>query len=186
MAMPALSASFGAEKATVLPSSSISPLVGDAAPASRITITANIASGQQLEYALNDGAYQSSNVFDYLPNGLYQVRARAAGSQDCAHIVTGIELYCSCYCNKEAVVSVYPSPNTGKFTVNAELETESENIRYELFDFSGRKIYHEDTEEKTHIIQHTISIDQLAAGNYMLKVTVDLDSFIVPVSVANK
>lgn len=152
----------------------------------RITITANIASGQQLEYALNDGAYQSSNVFDYLPNGLYQVRARAAGSQDCAHIVTGIELYCSCYCNKEAVVSVYPSPNTGKFTVNAELETESENIRYELFDFSGRKIYHEDTEEKTHIIQHTISIDQLAAGNYMLKVTVDLDSFIVPVSVANK
>ncbi|MBL7771687.1 MAG: T9SS type A sorting domain-containing protein [Chitinophagaceae bacterium] len=152
----------------------------------RIVITANIAPGQQMEYALNDGSYQTSNVFEYLPNGLYQVRARAFGSQDCAAIVTGVEVYCSCNCNKEAVVGVYPSPNTGSFVVNADLPVESEYIKFELYDFAGRKIYHEELAEKTHLLNHKIDVPHLAAGNYMLKVTVDLDSFIVPVSITEK
>lgn len=150
----------------------------------RITITATNNSGQEIEYALNDGAYQSSNIFDSLSNGLYQVKARSVGT-NCETVVPAIvELYCDCHCEKQAVATVFPNPNTGSFTVNLELKEGSENIKLELFDITGRRIYTETTEEQSHFLRRNLSISHLEAGTYTLKVSVDLENFLVPVTVS--
>lgn len=151
----------------------------------RITVNATNTSGQVMEYALNDGAYQSSNVFDSLANWMYQVKARSVGGE-CETVFNGVELYCHCNCDKDAPVSVYPNPSTGNFTVNIKLTEPSDQIKLELYDMTGRRLYTEYTEEPSLMLNRNIEIDHMAAGTYTLKVTVDVKSFLVPITISNK
>ena len=151
----------------------------------RITVNALVAGGDTIEYAINDELYQPSNVFNYLPNGMYQVKARNKGS-DCETIFTNIELYCLCVCNKEANVSVFPNPNSGNFTVNANLVVPSNNIVVSVFDFSGRTIFEKPMEAPTGVLNYNIDISTYSAGAYMVRVLIDGERFLIPIQVVGK
>lgn len=152
---------------------------GDSA---RIEIQVMPVSGVSFEYALNDGAYQASNVFEYLSNGLYQVHVRPVGS-DCEQTVSNIELYCSCYCNKESTVSLYPNPNSGQFTVTANLLETSDDISVEIYNLQGQRLFTRYLNSDQLNVQTTIDISDFAAGIYRLRMKVGIDVFELPLTV---
>jgi hypothetical protein len=151
----------------------------------RITINASIAIGDAIEYALNDGAYQSSNVFDNLTNGLFQIKARAVGS-DCETTMNAIELYCACNCGKDAQVSVFPNPNDGTFNLNVNLVPKDASLVVSVFDMSGRTVYEQALEESNGQVTTSIDIKAYASGPYMVRVLVDGERFLVPIMVSSK
>ncbi len=59
----------------------------------RITVT---ATGSNLQYALNAGAYQASNVFNSLPDGTYSVTVRTSIAPACSATQSALVLNCSC------------------------------------------------------------------------------------------
>jgi hypothetical protein len=148
----------------------------------RITVNASIAVGDEMEFALNDGAFQTSNVFDNLTNGLYQIHARALGS-DCVTTLSEVELYCSCNCNRDVTVNVFPNPNNGTFNVKASLFQDASSIVLTVYDMSGRTIYEKLIEPTTHQLNENIDIKSYAAGAYMLRVVIDGERFLVPITV---
>jgi hypothetical protein len=149
----------------------------------RITINATVGYGDSLEYALNDGPYQASPVFDFLSNGMYQIKVRTVGS-DCVTIQDELELYCNCYCNKEASISVFPNPSNGTFTVSADLPQASDVISIDVYDLAGRTVYHSDLSGKVGILRHKINIGHYASGTYLLKTTIDGEKFVKTITVA--
>ena len=148
----------------------------------RVSIQVMPVSGVTYEYALNDGPYQLSNVFEYLSNGLYQVHVRPLGS-DCAETVSNIEMYCSCYCNKEAVVSIYPNPNTGQFTLKADLFETVDDISLEIYNLQGQRLYTEYLNADRLNIKADINISQFASGVYRLRLKIGIDVFEMPLTV---
>lgn len=148
----------------------------------RITVNASIATGNTIEYAINNGAFQTSNVFNNLSNGLYEIKARAVGS-DCVTTLNNVELYCNCHCNKDAIINVFPNPNEGTFSVNATLQTESSDITIAVYDLSGRTVYQTQLTSKAGQLKHDINIKRYATGAYMLKMTIDGEAFVRPIMV---
>ena len=76
-------------------------------------------------------------------------------------IVTGIEAT-----NINLELSVYPNPTTDRLTL-AVKDTELNNLKFQLYDLSGKLIQQDQLRE-----QNTqISMQNLAAATYLLKVT---------------
>jgi hypothetical protein len=151
----------------------------------RITVNATIAFGDAIEYALNDGAYQLSNVFDNLTNGLFEIKARAVGS-DCETTMNAIELYCACYCGRDAQVNVFPNPNDGTFNLNVNLIPKDASIVVSVFDMSGRTVYEQVLEGSNSQVTTSIDIKAFASGPYMVRVLIDNERFLVPITVNSK
>ncbi|MEZ5046764.1 MAG: SdrD B-like domain-containing protein [Chitinophagaceae bacterium] len=151
----------------------------------KITINALVGSGDELEYALNDGAFQTSNVFEYLSNGLYQIKVRPVGS-DCEVVVNDVELYCDCHCGKDADITVYPNPNKGKFTVKVQTASENAIVGIALYDLQGRLIYDKSLEARAGQMIHDINIQGFATGAYMIKLNIDGEIYVRPVLIDSK
>ncbi|HPI55303.1 MAG TPA: T9SS type A sorting domain-containing protein, partial [Chitinophagaceae bacterium] len=147
----------------------------------RIVINSISNGATPLEYALNGGAFQTSNTFDRLTNGLYQVSVRPTGS-DCETTMRDINLYCACVCNKEATVTIFPNPNNGVFSVNANLLEPSADIVITMYDLKGGKIYEQSLNAEAGNLTHEIQLKNYAVGTYMLRVKIDENVFIIPVS----
>ena len=147
----------------------------------RIVVNAIANGGVALEYSLNGASYQLSNTFDHLTNGLYQVAVRPVGS-DCETTMRDINLYCACICNKEATVTIFPNPNNGVFSVNANLLEPAADIVITMYDFKGGKIYEQSLSAEAGNLKHDIQLKNYAVGTYMLRIKIDENVFIIPVS----
>jgi hypothetical protein len=137
----------------------------------KIQIQALVTSGDSLEYSLNNSPYQSSNLFENLANGTYQVKVRTVGS-DC-EVSRNVDLYCHCTCNKEAQLTVFPVPNQGEFHVSTELYEAVDIAIIRVYDMSGRIIYEEVFEPKDLHVDHPVSIKQITKGNYKVQLLLD-------------
>lgn len=150
--------------------------------AGQILVHANVASVDTLEFALNDGVYQSSPLFENLSNGSYKVSVRTKGSA-CSVFEKNIELYCNCYCNKEADVTIYPIPNQGSFTVAMTLFDEVETALIKLVDLTGRVIHQEYFEPDGLQVHHAVQLKNIAKGNYKLQLILDDDTITKSLSI---
>jgi Secretion system C-terminal sorting domain/SprB repeat len=148
----------------------------------RLVVNATIAPTDVMEYSINGGAFQTSNVFDNLSNGLFQVSARAVGS-NCVTMMSDVELYCNCFCNKDATINVFPNPNEGSFAVQGELVVESSDITITVVDMGGRKVYETQLTSKAGTFNHSIDIRRYATGAYLLTLNIDGEKFVKPIMV---
>jgi hypothetical protein len=133
-----------------------------------------------LEYAINNGAFQTSNLFTELSNGLYDVHVRTKGS-NCITTINNVEL--SCTSLKEINLSVFPNPNNGSFTLNAILPQTYDDAIINVFDMNGKLIYEAIASTEFNILNHTINISSYAKGAYMLRVLLDGERYILPILV---
>jgi hypothetical protein len=150
-----------------------------------ITVNSQLSSNDTLEYSINNGAYQQSNIFTNLSNGLYNVAVRTKGS-DCIETFTNTEVTCLMAVGKEVIINVFPNPNDGTFTVNAALPEASSNILISVFDMNGKTIYEKATEAEFGILKHAINIQNYAAGSYMLRILIDGERYIIPIMINHK
>ncbi|MBP6625600.1 MAG: T9SS type A sorting domain-containing protein, partial [Chitinophagaceae bacterium] len=148
----------------------------------KIIIHAQVKGDDTLEYALNNGAYQESPVFEGLTNGMYQAHARVKGS-DCIATQNGIELYCHCDCNKTNTVGIFPNPNTGSFMLSIQLIEEVDQADVSLIDLSGRIIFKQDLILHGLLAEIPLKIDGLVPGAYWLKVNLGLEKSILPLQI---
>lgn len=148
----------------------------------KIIIHAKVTGDDALEYALNNGVYQDSPVFEGLTNGLYQAQVRVKGS-DCSTTQTGIELYCHCDCNKTNTVGIFPNPNAGSFMLSIQLMEEVDHADVSLIDLSGRIIYKQDLNIDGLLAQVPLKIEALVPGAYWLKVNLGLEKSILPLQI---
>lgn len=131
-------------------------------------LVVNATADNPLEYSINNLLFQSSNTFSNLNNGLYLVQVRSAGS-NCS-VAEQVELYCECYCNKEAKIEIFPNPNSGSFKYEIALYDKVDDvIRVKLMDISGRVVYEKQSLIKGLHFSDEINISGLAKGTYFLK-----------------
>ncbi len=147
-----------------------------------ITINAMISPNDTFEYSINNNAYQDMNVFSNLPNGLYDVHVRTKGS-DCIETFLNTELFCVVPAGKEIVVSVFPNPNSGIFSVNAILSESSSEVLISVLDMSGRTIYEKTTIAEFGVLKHDININSYATGSYQIRVSIDGEKYVIPITV---
>jgi M6 family metalloprotease-like protein len=69
----------------------------------------------------------------------------------------------------ENSVEVFPNPNSGRFTVNFNLE-KPENIELELFDVIGNRIFQNNLTNKTGKISEEIDLSNFGKGIYYLEI----------------
>lgn len=145
-----------------------------------ITVNALAGNNETLEYAINNGAFQLSNQFTELSNGLYNISVKPVGS-NCVTTVSNIEL--ACVSLKEINLSVFPNPNNGSFAINANLPEENSSILINVYDMNGKKIYEAVTESHFKTLNHSIDIKGYAHGAYLLRVTIDNERYVLPIIV---
>lgn len=80
-------------------------------------------------------------------------------------------------------MNVFPNPNNGTFNVKASLFQDASSIVLTVYDMSGRTIYEKLIEPTTHQLNENIDIKSYAAGAYMLRVVIDGERFLVPITV---
>ncbi len=148
--------------------------------AGKLVIGSSINGTDPMEYSLNDGAFQSSPIFEHLNNGLYRVTARAIGS-NCNSVVQTQDLYCAMMNLRDDIIQIFPNPNAGSFTLNSILKKPSENITIVVYDLNAKVIYQKHIDIKTEILREEINIKGYAGGTYMVKVSIDADAYLLPV-----
>jgi len=150
--------------------------------AGRLVIGSTVGGPDSIEYSINNGAFQSSNIFDGLTNGLYSVKTRTIGS-DCISTLQTIDLYCECICGRDELLNIFPNPNNGTFTLNSILVKPSDNISINIYDMVGKLIYSKHIDTKTEVLHEDINIVGYAAGTYLVNVKIDDNTYLLPVVV---
>lgn len=130
-----------------------------------LRIHATVNALDTLEYALNDGAFQTSNVFDHMTNGRYQLHLRVKGSQ-CETIVPNVEFYCHCECGKESPASIFPNPSQGKFTLHFEQQEVTDDAILILYDLNGAVQLKQDINVQSGMNSVSVNAAHLAKGLY--------------------
>ena len=81
----------------------------------------------------------------------------------------GIEENPSFIASNELSMSVYPNPIKDQAVLKFEI-TENNPVAYQIFDLSGRMVQHQELGIFTQgIYQHTVKLDQLRNGSYILR-----------------
>jgi hypothetical protein len=66
-------------------------------------------------------------------------------------------------------ISLFPNPNTGSFTLSGNIgNNASEAIAIEVTNMVGQVVYRGKVAPQNGVINETINIDNLTAGNYLL------------------
>ena len=79
--------------------------------------------------------------------------------------------------NEEDAFSIYPNPNDGTFTIEANVKTQdfvSQVSTIEIFNNLGQLIFFKDVISNNGIINETIELDKIIPGMYLVKLNSDL------------
>ena len=118
-----------------------------------------------LEYALNDGPFQASNIFAHVSNGRYQLHIRVKGSQ-CETWIPNVEFYCHCECGKESSTTIFPNPNQGEFSLHVEQQEAANDAILFLYDLNGAVQLKQDINVQAGINSVSVKAAHLAKGVY--------------------
>nr|HPI55531.1 T9SS type A sorting domain-containing protein [Chitinophagaceae bacterium] len=135
-------------------------------------INATGNSQDTLEYALNDGPFQASNVFDHVSNGRYQLHIRVKESQ-CETLIPNVEFYCHCECGKESSATIFPNPNQGEFTIHFEPQETVGEATLVLYDINGRIQLQQDINVSAGLNSVSVHAVHLAKGMYKAVLRLD-------------
>lgn len=106
------------------------------------TIAINVTSGiSPFEYSIDGGAsYSSTNIFDMLGDGVYDIVVKDAGN--CIQDTTvQIDIVSTTSVDISSVIQILPNPNNGYFTIVIEDQELRENrLTYVILDSSGKQI----------------------------------------------
>lgn len=81
------------------------------------------------------------------------------------------------------MVSIYPNPNTGQFTLKADLFETVDDISLEIYNLQGQRLYTEYLNADRLNIKADINISQFASGVYRLRLKIGIDVFELPLTV---
>ncbi len=133
-----------------------------------LTIVASGGTGQ-LTYSVDNGTtFQTSNIFNNLPLGIYQVVVTDEnGCTFTGQVVvdmstTGEQL-------GSLVFEVLPNPSDGLFTLKMDLPTFA-SLDLAVFDVVGRQVFASQT-EAVGAVQQPLDLRGLASGTYLLQVS---------------
>ncbi len=133
-----------------------------------LTIIASGGTGQ-LMYSIDGGAtFQSSNVFNDLPFGTYQVVVMDEnGCTSTEQIVVSMSATGEQVGN--LLFEVLPNPSDGLFTLKMDLPTFT-SLDLTVFDVVGRQVFASQM-EGAGVVQQPLDLRALASGTYLLRVS---------------
>ena len=132
-----------------------------------IVISASGGSGA-LAYSLDGVSYQSSPVFEHLPNGTYAVRVRDANG--CLLVVENIviDFVATVEPGLAWGLSVQPNPSTGRFRLTL-LQAPAGTLHAGVFDIAGRLVWDQTFEPGGGLFSTAIDLRTVPPGVYLLR-----------------
>ena len=122
-------------------------------------------------YRLDSGTEQAGNTFSDLAPGDYSVYVIDANScSDSSDVVVGDKAVGILSHGILKVVSLYPNPSTGKFTIEME-NRDSEDLMLEIVSITGQLVYKQlHKYDGQAMFIRTIDLGQRAKGTYFMRV----------------
>jgi PKD repeat protein len=105
----------------------------------------------------------------YTSNGTYTISVAVGNPCGTANASQSVTINCVVGTMDAhfSAASIYPNPNTGTFTLQAQLGTAGD-LAYRLVDLSGRELYSVQRAELKSLWQEQISLNNLPSGMYFL------------------
>jgi hypothetical protein len=76
------------------------------------------------------------------------------------------------YHHEQPLITVYPNPTSGSFTLEIEGENGMEKVRVEIYSLQGEKLL---TEELLNERRHVFSLSDRSVGVYFIRVVTELN-----------
>ncbi|MFC0602921.1 S8 family serine peptidase [Winogradskyella pulchriflava] len=95
-------------------------------------------------------------------------------SQDFSLIITGSNLTLGVDDNNLLEnLSVYPNPSNGEFTISfqSNLNSVDNNVKVEVYDLRGRKVYNNSFINSSSVFKETISLNGIKSGVYLVNIS---------------
>jgi hypothetical protein len=136
-----------------------------------ITVTASGGTGT-LEYNINGGTFQSSNVFNGLGAGNYTVVVRDDNGCTSTFVITigalGVDLN-----PLENALRIFPNPTFGKLTINYISAFNADNATLEVFDALGKVVKSISVGELYNGMSIEVDLTGFARDIYTLRLSAD-------------
>ena len=147
-----------------------------------VVLTANAGGGLSYQWYKGESLIAGATSINYTATiaGNYKCRVTktAAGCFKNSNVIN-VSVPCKegeIY-NEEDAFSIYPNPNDGTFTIEANVKTQdfvSQVSTIEIFNNLGQLIFFKDVISNNGIINETIELDKIIPGMYLVKLNSDL------------
>ena len=133
-----------------------------------VTINANGGTGD-LTYSINGIDFQTSNVFENLPNAEYTIIV--LDENGCLYSTTILVDFTNIdELDFSLKFDLYPNPNQGDMIISFNKTTE-ENLNLKIFDVSGKLVLDNDFIKNNNEFTMNIDVEYLSSGTYYLLLT---------------
>jgi hypothetical protein len=148
----------------------------------QLEVVANVTGNDDMEYAINEGAFQSNALFSNLTNGLYKISVRSKAS-DCVVRMSDVVLHCDCDCEDGNKIAIFPNPNDGMFSLNASLQQADASGSITIHDLLGKAIFSKTIQGENYKVNESIATEGLSNGMYLVRIELDQKKYSLPIHI---